>query len=36
MIIFTNEQSQHLLLNYDLIEIAFSCLSKSEDITLET
>lgn len=26
MVIFTNEKSQHLLLNKDIIEIAFSCL----------
>ena len=26
MVIFTNEKSQHLLLNKDIIDIAFSCL----------
>ena len=35
MIIFTTDKSSHLLLNPDLIEIAISCLQKSEDITLE-
>ena len=36
MIIFTNEKSKHLLLNYDLIDIAFNCLQSSQDIALET
>mmetsp|Transcript_15418 Transcript_15418/g.23713 ORF Transcript_15418/g.23713 Transcript_15418/m.23713 type:complete len:144 (+) Transcript_15418:2249-2680(+) len=35
MIIFTNEKSQHLLLNIDLIDIAFNCMCSSQDITLE-
>ena len=35
MIVFTNEKSQHLLLNQDLIEIAFNCMQNSTDITLE-
>jgi hypothetical protein len=26
MVIFTNEKSQHLLLNKDIIDIAFNCL----------
>ena len=26
MVIFTNEKSQHLLLNKDIVDIAFSCL----------
>ena len=29
MIIFTNEKSKHLLLNYDLIDIAFNCMQSS-------
>ena len=33
--IFTNEKSQHLLLNDDLVAIAFNCLSYSSDCTLE-
>lgn len=35
MIIFTNESSQHLLLNMDLIEIAFNCMENCLDITFE-
>ena len=35
MVIFTNEKSQHLLLNKDLIDIAFNCLEYCKDCTLE-
>ena len=35
MVIFTNKDSQHLLLNKDLIDIAFNCLEYSNDCTLE-
>lgn len=35
MVIFTNEQSQHLLLNKDLIDIAFNCLEYCSECTLE-
>lgn len=35
MIVFTNESSQHLLLNKDLIEIASNCMEHSEDITVD-
>jgi hypothetical protein len=35
MVIFTNEQSQHLLLNKDLIDIAFNCLESCHECTLE-
>jgi hypothetical protein len=35
MVIFTNEQSQHLLLNKDLIDIAFNCLEYCMECTLE-
>jgi hypothetical protein len=35
MIIFTNDESQHLLLNIDLIEIAFNCMENSTSITME-
>jgi hypothetical protein len=35
MVIFTNEQNQHLLTNKDLIDIAFNCLEVSTDITLD-
>jgi len=35
MVIFTNEKSQHLLLNKDLIDIAFNCLEFATDCTLE-
>jgi len=35
MVIFTNEQSRHLLMNQDLIDIAFNCLISSQDLTLE-
>jgi len=36
MIIFATEKSSHLLLNYDLVDIAFNCLRSSGEITLET
>lgn len=35
MVIFTNDKSQHLLLNKDLIDIAFNCLEFCKDCTLE-
>lgn len=35
MVIFTNEQSQHLLLNKDLIDIAFNCLEFAQECTIE-
>jgi hypothetical protein len=35
MLIFTNDHSQHLLLNQDLIEIATSCLENIDTISLE-
>ena len=35
MIIFSNEKSHHLLVNNDLIDIAFNCMEYSTDITLE-
>lgn len=35
MVIFTNEKSQHLLLNKDIIEIAFSCLENVFQISAE-
>lgn len=35
MVIFTNDKSQHLLLNKDLIDIAFTCLEYCKDCTLE-
>ena len=35
MIIFTNENSHHLLLNNDLIDIAFTCLENSIYLTFE-
>lgn len=35
MVIFTNDQSQHLLLNRDLIDIAFNCLEFCNECTLE-
>ena len=35
MVIFTNDKSQHLLLNKDLIDIAFNCLEFCNDCTLE-
>ena len=34
MVIFTNEKSQHLLLNKDLIDIAFNCLEFCSDCTV--
>ena len=36
MVIFTNDSSQHLLLNDDLIEITLTCLENSESITKES
>ena len=36
MMIFTNENSQHLLLNVDLIDIAFNCMSNCSEISLAT
>ena len=35
MVIFSNEESKHLLMNKDLIEIAFSCLESSHECTIE-
>lgn len=35
MVIFTNDQSKHLLMNKDLIDIAFNCLESSHECTLE-
>lgn len=35
MVIFTNDKSQHLLLNRDLIDIAFNCLEFCKDCTIE-
>jgi hypothetical protein len=35
MAIFTNEESKHLLLNRDLIEIAFNCLEFCSECTIE-
>lgn len=35
MVIFTHDHSQHLLLNKDLIDIAFNCLEFCSDISLE-
>ena len=35
MVIFTNDKSQHLLLNKDLIDIAFNCLEFCNDCTIE-
>ena len=35
MMIFTNKKSQHLLLNIDIIEIAFSCLENAQLISSE-
>lgn len=35
MVIFTNEMSQHLLLNRDLIDIAFNALEFCEDCSIE-
>jgi hypothetical protein len=35
MVIFTNDKSQHLLLNKDLIDIAFNCLEFCSDCSLE-
>ena len=35
MVIFTNDKSQHLLLNKDLIDIAFNRLEFCNDCTLE-
>ena len=36
MMIFTNESSQHLLLNIDLIDIAFNCMQNCNEISLAT
>jgi hypothetical protein len=35
MLVFTNERSQHLLLNNDIIDIAFNCLEFCESISIE-
>jgi alkaline phosphatase len=35
MVIFTHDHSQHLLLNKDLIDIAFNCLEFCNDISME-
>ena len=35
MVIFTNERSQHLLLNKDIIDIAFDCLENCNLISSE-
>ena len=35
MIIFTNENCHHLLLNNDLIDIAFTCMEASISMTEE-
>ena len=35
MVIFTNEKSQHLLLNQDIIDIAFNCLEYCENISID-
>jgi len=35
MVIFTNEKSQHLLLNKDIIDIAFNCLEFCSLISIE-
>jgi len=35
MLVFTNEKSQHLLLNKDIIDIAFNCLEFCESISIE-
>ena len=35
MVIFTNEKSQHLLLNQDIIDIAFSCLEYCDSISVD-
>jgi hypothetical protein len=35
MVIFTNDKSQHLLLNKDLIDIAFNCLEFCNDCSVE-
>jgi len=34
--IFTNENSQHLLLNRDLIDVAFTCLEFISEVNEET
>ena len=36
MMIFTHENSQHLLLNIDLIDIAFNCMMNCKSINIET
>lgn len=35
MVIFTNEKSQHLLLNKDIIDIAFNCLEFCDTISID-
>jgi len=35
MVIFTHESSHHLLLNTDLISIAFYCLEYASEISIE-
>lgn len=35
MVIFTNEKSQHLLLNKDIIDIAFDCLEFCAQISID-
>ena len=35
MLVFTNEKSQHLLLNKDIIQIAFNCLEYYSEISIE-
>lgn len=35
MLVFTNEKSQHLLLNQDIIDIAFNCLEFCDSISIE-
>ena len=35
MVIFTNKSSQHLLLNKDLIDIAFNCLEFYDDCLVD-
>lgn len=36
MMIFTHENSQHLLLNIDLIVIAFNCMENCKQLNVET
>lgn len=35
VLIFTNQNSQHMLMHSDLIDIAFNCLQRCKNITLE-